>query len=252
MNLGIENKKVLVVGAAKGIGKSIAINFAKEGAIVIAIDIEKSLLLDLNSELHAISDKNHSFYIADLMNIDISEFAKKLIYDNDCFDIVVHNVGGSLVSRDPLASLDEWLYAWKFNAGIAIAMNHILIPPMIEKDWGRVIHISSISSKILRGNPLYASAKEFLNAYVTTVGRAMAPKGVVMTAVMPGAIEFKDSYWQECKTSNPEKYYGFLKEHQAINRFGTPQEVADVVLFLASEQASFMQTSIVAVDGASM
>ncbi|MFA7401857.1 MAG: SDR family oxidoreductase [Bacteroidales bacterium] len=252
MDLGLVNKKVLVVGAAKGIGKSIAINFAKEGAIVTAIDIEKLLLVDLNSELHAISDKNHSFYDTDLMNIDITEFAKELINENECFDIVVHNVGGSLVSRDPLASLDEWLYAWRFNAGIAIAMNHILIPPMIEKQWGRVIHISSISSKTLRGNPLYASAKEFLNAYVTTVGRALAPKGVVMTAVMPGAIEFKDSYWKECKTSNPEKYYGFLKEHQAINRFGTPQEVADVVMFLASEKASFMQTSIVAVNGASM
>ena len=98
-------------------------------------------------------------------------------------NIVVHCVGGSLVSRNALGTLQEWQHAWYFNAGLAIDMNNKLIPPMIEKQWGRVIHISSISAKTLRGNPLYASAKAYLDAYVTTVGRELASTGVSLAAV---------------------------------------------------------------------
>ena len=87
---------------------------------------------------------------------------------------MVHNVGGSLISRNHLGGADDWNYALKFNAIAAIDMNSRLIPPMVERGYGRVIHISSISAVMLRGNPLYASAKAFLNAYVTTVGRQLS------------------------------------------------------------------------------
>jgi len=139
-----------------------------------------------------------------------------------------------------------------FNAGIAINMNNVLIQPMIDKGWGRVIHISSISAVMLRGNPLYASAKAFLNAYVTTVGRAIAATGVVMTAILPGAVAFPGSYWDQYTYTDPDRCKDFLKEHQAVNRFGTTKEIADVALFLAGEQASFMQAALIPVDGANM
>ena len=76
-------------------------------------------------------------------------------------------------------------------------MNSVLIPTMIERGNGRVIHISSISAVMLRGNPLYASAKAFLNAYVTTVGRQLASTGVLLCSVMPGAVAFPGSYWDK-------------------------------------------------------
>jgi 3-oxoacyl-[acyl-carrier protein] reductase len=164
MNLDLSDKNVLVVGASKGIGKEIAIAFAKEGAILTTIARSENLLKYLENELNNISDKNHKYYICDLMNYDITSFANKLLEECGIFDIIVHNIGGSLVSRNALGTLEEWEYAWKFNAGIAIALNNVLLPPLIKKKWGRVIHISSISAQMLRGNPLYASAKAFLNA----------------------------------------------------------------------------------------
>lgn len=199
-----------------------------------------------------INNQNNKYYVSDLMNDDANMLAKKILEERGTFDIVIHNVGGSLVSRNALGTLEEWHYAWKFNAGIAIDMNNILIPPMLEKEWGRVVHISSISAKMLRGNPLYASSKEFLNAYVTTVGRELASKGIVMTAVMPGAVAFPGSYWDNYTQTDPARCEDFLKHHQAAGRFGTVKEVADVVLFMASEQASFMQTALIPVDGANM
>jgi 3-oxoacyl-[acyl-carrier protein] reductase len=186
------------------------------------------------------------------MNSDITSFARKLIEERGVFDVIIHNVGGSLVSRNALGTIEEWEYAWRFNAGIAIALNNVLLPLMIEKKWGRVIHISSISAQMLRGNPLYAAAKAFLNAYVTTVGRTIASTGVVMSAVMPGAVAFPGSYWDEYTHIDPARCDDFLRHHQAAGRFGTTREIADVVLFMASEQASFMQSAVVPVDGANM
>lgn len=252
MELGLNKKNILVVGASKGIGKSIALGFAQEGARVTTIARSQDLLSSLNHELKNLNDQDHAFFSHDLMIENPNDIAKKLIHDRGIFDIVVHNIGGSLVSKNPLGSIEEWHYAWKFNAGIAIDMNNVLIQPMIDKGWGRIIHISSISAVMLRGNPLYASSKAFLNAYVTSVGRSIATSGVVMSAVMPGAILFPGGYWEQIQKTNPEKCQDFLRHHQAVNRFGKTKEIADVVLFLASEQASFMQAAIVPVDGANM
>ncbi len=252
MDLGIRNKNVLIVGASKGIGRSIAIGFAHEGARVTTVARSEELLVKLEIEMKSEHNLDHAHYIIDLMEKDVSAFSAKLLDERGIFDIVIHCIGGSMINRDALCNFKEWHYALKFNAGIAIDMNCVLIPPMINKGWGRIIHISSISAITLRGNPLYASSKAFLNAYVTTVGRALANTGVVLSAVMPGAVSFPGSYWDNYLHSDPLRCIDFLKHHQAVNRFGTTKEIADVVLFMASEQASFMQAALVPVDGANM
>lgn len=252
MDLGLIKKKVLIVGASKGIGKAIAIGFAKEGSQIFCIARDEEKLKELIKEANSINMLENYFISADLMKENPNEIAKQLLERFGSFDIVIHNVGGSLVSRNYLGTIDEWKEAWMFNAGIAIDMNNKLIQPMINNRWGRVIHVSSISAEMLRGNPLYASSKAFLNAYVKTVGRSIASTGVIMSAVMPGAVVFEGSYWDKYLTEDPERCNDFLRHHQAVNRFGTPEEIANVVLFLASEQASFMQASILPVDGANM
>lgn len=252
MNLEIQNKNVLIVGASKGIGREIALAFAREGAVVTAIARNEELLISLQEEMEQIHKADYKYYVCDLMSINLTELSNRLLKERGTFDVVVQNVGGSLVSRNALGTFDEWEYAWKFNAGIAIALNNVLIPPMIAQKWGRVIHISSISAQMLRGNPLYASAKAFLNAYVTTVGRTIAASGVVMSAVMPGAVAFPGSYWDEYIRTDPARCDDFLRHHQAAGRFGSTKEIADVVVFMASEQASFMQAAVIPVDGANM
>ena len=252
MELGLEGKNALVVGSSKGIGRSIALRLADEGARVTGVARSPELLTTLEDELVERSPMDHATIVADVMAEDAAALARSLVELRGAFDIVIHNVGGSLVSRDPLGIVDEWQQAWMFNAGSAISMNHVLLPPMVEQGWGRAVHISSISAVMLRGNPLYACAKAFLNAYVTTVGRSLASSGVVMTAVMPGAVTFSGSYWDTYQRTDPARCEDFLRHHQAAGRFGTTDEIANAVLFLASEQASFMQAAIVPVDGANM
>lgn len=252
MDLRLRGRSALVVGASKGIGRQIAISLGLEGVSVTTVARSSDLLHSLDIELRRQEHADHAFYQADVMSEDPAGLASRILTDRGAFDIVIHNVGGSLVSRDPLGSVGEWHHAWMFNAGVAIAMNHVLVPPMVERRYGRVIHVSSISAVMLRGNPLYASSKAFLNAYVTTVGRALAPSGVVMAAVMPGAVSFPGSYWDTHEKTDVARCDDFLRHHQAVLRFGTPDEIADVVTFLASDRASFMQAALVPVDGANM
>jgi 3-oxoacyl-[acyl-carrier protein] reductase len=252
MELNLKNKKVLIVGASKGIGKAIAIAFANEGSFIVSLARSKDLLIELTNEANTLNGFENKYIVVDLMVETPNIIASELIERFGAFDVVIHNVGGSLVSRNYLGTIEEWKEAWMFNAGIAIDMNSKLIQPMIEKGWGRVIHISSISAEMLRGNPLYASSKAFLNAYVKTVGRSIAKTGVIMSAVMPGAVTFPGSYWDRYMTEDPARCEDFLSHHQAVHRFGTSDEIANVVLFLASEKASFMQAAIVPVDGANM
>lgn len=252
MELGIRNRNVLIVGASKGIGRAIAIGFAKEGAKIVAVARSSELLASLREEALNHGAATFNYVAQDIMECDTKEFADSLMREYGVFDIVVHNVGGSLISRDHLAGIEDWGYALKFNALASIDMNSRLIPPMIEKGYGRVIHISSISALMLRGNPLYASAKAFLNAYVTTTGRQLAPTGVVLCSVMPGAVAFEDSYWDKAVKAGEPKVNDFLRHHQAVNRFGTPEEIANTVLFMASDKSSFMQATNIPVDGANM
>jgi 3-oxoacyl-[acyl-carrier protein] reductase len=253
LNLGIVNKSVLIVGASKGIGREIALAFAKEGCKKLVVlarteNLLKTLVTEC-SEFH----QDASFFAVDLMKEDSIKIASKLIDDYGVFDIIIQNIGSSLTpTRNPLSPFSDWNFALRLNAGIAIDLNSVFIPLMVNKNWGRIIHVSSISAKMLRGNPLYASAKSFLNSYVITTGRFLASSGVVLSAVEPGAISFPDSYWDKAMKQNDPKCNDFLRHHQAINRFGTCSEIADVVLFMSSAQSSFMPGAIVPVDGANM
>jgi len=252
MDLNLRNKLVLVVGASKGIGRAIAMGFASEGCRLVAIARSPELLEELKADAMKGGAESADTIVCDIMECNTQEFAENLLDRFGVFDVVVHNVGGSLISRNHLGGAEDWNYALKFNAVAAIDMNSKLIPPMIERGSGRVIHISSISAEMLRGNPLYASAKAFLNAYVTTVGRQLAPTGVLMCSVMLGAVAFEGSYWDKfVKEGNP-RVDDFLRHHQAANRFGSPEEIANVVLFMASDKSSFMQAANIPVDGANM
>lgn len=252
MDLGLKGKNILIIGATKGIGKGITMGFASEHSRITAIARSEELLIAESKEAIQRGAEDFFYEKCDIMSCDTQAFARHLMDERGMFDIVIHNVGGSLVSRNHLSGAEDWNHALKFNAIAAIDMNSVLIPPMVQKGYGRVIHISSISAVMLRGNPLYASAKAFLNAYVTTVGRQLAPTGVVMCSVMPGAVAFPGSYWDGFIQEGHPRVNDFLRHHQAADRFGTPEEIANVVLFLASDKSSFMQAANVPVDGANM
>lgn len=260
MELGLAGRRVVVVGGSRGIGRGIAEAFAREKCRVGVVGSDANALATVVDGMGG-EPGGHFAVQADLLGEGVpTRVAQQILERAGEVEVVVHAVGGSVVRRpegvvevrDPLAPLADWRLFWQFNAGIAIEMNAVLVPPMAERGWGRVIHVSSISAVMLRGAPAYASAKAYLNAYVTTVGRALARSGVVVSALLPGAVAFEGSYWDRQLQEQPQRAADFLRHHQAVGRMGTPEEIACFAVLLGSELATFAQAALVPVDGGNM
>jgi len=260
MDLGIKDKRVLVVGASQGVGRTIALAFAKEGCRVSIIARRAEELKKTVDDMGGVA-QGHGFYAADLMVPGNEKKAlDALLKDGGSnFDIVVHNVGGTLGVKDPLSSMEDWFKVLQFNLGIAINFNRLVVPSMKEQKWGRIVHVSSISGESLRGSLPYAVAKACLNAYVKGLGRALAQDGIVVSGLMPGAFYAPGGHWDEDSPHNAQdkeaffkKRADFLRHHHAVGRFGLAEEIAPFALFMASAQATFAQGSLVPIDGGTM
>lgn len=255
MDLGIAGKRVLITGASQGIGKAIALEFARENCRVSIISRSQDKLTEVLGELNHISP-GHSIYSIDLMEPGAPTKAVKELTQSEPFDIVVHNLGGTLEVKDILSPAEEWQKVWQHNVGISIEMNKLLIPPMQERKWGRIINISSISAENLRGSAPYGAAKAYLNAYTKVLAKGVAKDGVVVSAIMPGAVFGEGGHWDENSGINkkdPEAFQrkksDFLRHHHAIGRLGTAAEIAPFAVFLASKYATFAQGALINVDG---
>ena len=256
MDLGINGKRVVITGGSKGIGAHTARVFAEEGCKVSIVSRDEDKLKQKIEEIGGVS-KGHEYIVSNLRESgEPSRVAQELIAKHKTVDIVVHNVGGALGQKDPLGKVEDWNSVWRFNVGIAIEMNALLIPEMKKQNWGRVIHISSISAEL--GEPLrepfggalpYASAKAYLNAYVKGLGREMAKDNVVVSGIMPGAVLSQGKYWDKMKDQNQQLVDDFLNQYYPIGRFAIAEEISPLVVFLASDRASFAAGSIMAISG---
>jgi 3-oxoacyl-[acyl-carrier protein] reductase len=247
MDLGIRNKHALVTGASRGIGAAVCESLSREGAFVTAVARSQQDLQKLES---VIGSKNNIFIQSDLM-LDgaIDTLYSQLLTNDRQPAIIVNNVGGTMDINDPLCASDDFLKIMKFNLGIAMDINRMMIPDMLEKKWGRICHISSISALENQGPPSYSAAKAALNAYVRGVSRYLASENVIMTNVMPGAIFTGGGYWDEVSKNRPEHLKKYLEERMATKRLGHVSEIAELVTFLVSEHSSFMVGSSVLADG---
>lgn len=250
MQLGLKGKRALVTGAGRGLGRAIARTLAKEGAKVCVISRTAAELQNLTDEMGGESS-GHLGFAMDLMPIRaphrLIERLKKYNFFHP--DIVVHNLGGTLDITNPLCSIEDWKKVWRFNLEVALELNLMVVPAMRKKGWGRIVHISSISAMENHGPVSYCSVKAALTAYARSMGRVLAPEGIVVTAVLPGAVFTAGGYWDHASKNQPAHVKKYLSERMAIRRFGKPDEIADVVAFLCSDKASFCIGSIIPVDG---
>lgn len=249
MELGLTNKHVLVTGASQGIGYGLALAFAREGAQVSVVARREAELAALVEEMGG-REAGHNFHATDLMAAGAPvAVVDALSKRNGPIQIVVHALGGTLGVRNPLSPAEDWARVWHLNVGIAIEINMTVVPFMIEAGWGRLVHISSTASVDHQGSGPYAAAKSYLNGYVRSLGRALAPRGVIVSGVMPGGVIGKDNHWVDKQANAPEAIDNFLSNHQAIGRLGEIEELSPFVLLLASDLGSFSAGALIPIDG---
>ena len=250
MNLNINNKKILITGASRGIGLAIAESFLQEGAKTCLVSRGSNALLENEKKLQDIYGLENSFACkCDCTNIESLNSLKNRVKDKwGSLDIVVVNVGDGRSVSDALPDDEQWQKTWNNNFESALQTARTFLP-MLEKSKGCLLFISSIAGLEAFGAPTdYSTAKTAIIALAKNMARKLAPD-VRVNVIAPGNVYFEGGSWDEKIKQDKKRVDEIIKSTVPMNRFATPQEIADSALFLCSDRASFITGTALVIDG---
>jgi 3-oxoacyl-[acyl-carrier protein] reductase len=244
MDLGLRGRCAVVTGASKGIGRAIALGLAQEGANIAICARDAETLRRAEGELRerGVRVWAGTCDVGDPVALD--GFLESTRRELGRPDILVNNASALAFSDDEAgwrSSLDVDLLA-------AVRASRKVVPWLAEAGGGSIVHISSVSGLEAGSPPAYAAAKAALISHSKTLAVALAAQRIRVNVVAPGSIEFPGGLWDTLKQGNPG-VYALALGSIPWGRLGTPEEVANAVLFLVSDRASWITGVCLGVDG---
>jgi 3-oxoacyl-[acyl-carrier protein] reductase len=247
MNLELTGKACLVVGASRGIGKAIAQVLAKEGARVCAVARGAEELKATVGELGA----GHVAIAADATTAGgASTAVDGCVKALGGIDVVIANVGKSFAREASGMDDDDFAKSLDMNLWSGMRVVQRAAPHLIARGGGSITMTSSIWGREAGGAPGYNVAKAGVIALAKALARDYAVHKIRVNSVAPGSILFPGGGWDRRQKADPAGIADMVKRELPAGRFGTPEEVADVVAFLASPRASWISGACIVVDGA--
>lgn len=225
----------LVTGGTRGIGLAIAQTLARDGARVIVCGRTPR---DLPGIEVRVTDVTKPAELAAL-----AEAAGPV-------DILVNNVGGSLGGgKFSVSTPEQWRGAFELNVMPAVILSQALLPGMRARGWGRIVNIASIWGRESGGGAAYNAAKAAMISMSKSMAGEAVADGVLVNCVAPGSVMFPGGGWDRKRQADPEGIAKFVEEKLPRGSFGQPQEVAELVAFLASERATLVAGACITADG---
>jgi NAD(P)-dependent dehydrogenase (short-subunit alcohol dehydrogenase family) len=249
----LSGRTALITGGTRGIGLGIADVLRARGAKVLVA--ARSLPAQQLADNVVVADVSTSEGVARL--------AAEVLDRLGCVDIVVHNVGGSGQYEGGAATLtdDDWQSAFDQNLFAAVRLDRAMIPGMVQRGRGAIIHVTSIQRRAPLPTTIpYAAAKAALTNYSKALANELAPKGIRVNAVCPGFIETESAYQMAVEIGRVNNITLDEARHQIMESIGgiplgapgRPADVGELVAFLVSDRAAYITGAEYVIDGGSI
>ncbi len=246
MLIDLSGKVVIVTGAGRGIGPEIARRFAREGATIVALDIRKAWLDDLAAEWeqNGWPGKQYLCDVSSRTEVDAVVHAVDQLLGR--IDVLINNAG--IASGSKVEDMDDEV--WEANLGINLSgvmrMCRAVIPVMKRQQSGRILNAASFAAIIPSiGGAAYAASKAGVESFTRVLAGELGPFGITANAYAPGMIPTQMNHFAE--RSGPEQER--LLDTLTVRRWGTPDDVANLLVFLASDLAGYITGTMIDVSG---
>jgi len=243
--LSLEDKVAVVTGAARGIGKAIADTLARSGADVVVVDIQADLAEGTAREIATGTGRRMIALKVDVADREsVRHMVDHTIEEFGRLDILVNNAG---ITRDSLIMRmkeEDWDQVLNINLKGAFNCSQAVVRQMMKQHYGRIVNISSVSGVSGQaGQTNYSSSKAGLIGFTKALAKEVGSRNITVNAVAPGFIE------TELTADLPREIRDMSIKLTPVGRFGTPQDIANAVAFLVSDEASFITGVTLQVDG---
>lgn len=250
MDLHLTGKAALVTGGSRGIGRATALRLADEGC---AVAICARGAADVNRTMAELQERGATAYgiCVDIgQDGEVERFVSEAAAALGRVDLLVANAGGSSGGRLSHSTPEEWRTTFELNVGHVARAARSCVPLMTAAGGGAIAIIASISGWKPAPRPQYGAAKAAEIYLAMELGRELALERIRVNAVSPGSILFPGGGWDDMRRNEPERFAQFIERDLPAGRLGTADEVADVVTFLLSDRASWINGTHICVDGA--
>jgi meso-butanediol dehydrogenase/(S,S)-butanediol dehydrogenase/diacetyl reductase len=241
-----QERVVIVTGGGSGIGRVLAMRFASEGAKVAVVDWSGERAESVGAEIRAAGGTALPLLADVSVGAQVESMARGVVSKLGAVDVLVNNA--AIADGDDVLKIDE--PTWERDVDVVLKSvflcSRAVLPSMIERRGGVIVNIASVNALSALGNEAYSAAKAGVINLTQGIAVRYGPHGVRCNAVAPGTI--RTPVWQERVKRDPRVFERLVKWYP-LGRVGEPDDVANAVMFLASEEASWITGTVLSVDG---
>jgi len=243
----LEDRRILITGASRGLGSVCAAAFSEQGARLVLLARSKNELEDVRRS--CANSEKHYTVPGDLTDINMLHNCVAAACEFfGGFDVVLHVAGGGLGLKETLINANDFIKLFTLNVAAAADINRLVMPSMLEQGKGNLVHVASISANEANASVGYNTVKAALAAYVRSIGNELAASGVVATGILPGGFYAPGNSWERLKAHKPDVVKQFVQERLPRNRLADAEELIPLLSFLCSDGASMMGGCMVPID----